>query len=338
MDRDRGGGRAPGLETEPVATPVTENTVEVRQSQADTVARRDSARWGPIWAGLITAITTFLLLELLALGTGLFSINLDPNSVNQANAWVSAVIGLIAFFTGGSVAGMTSAVRGTVTGLLNGFLVWALGTVLILVPSALGLGQVFGALGNVIGQFNLIASGSLNVPGVNVDPQQLLSAIKTGALMGFFSLLISAAAAALGGWLGGRTDEPSATWPTTARARAKSRRLVTESHRARRLSGFGFPATGRRGVRSRLRWSSPAAWPRLVFPAQAVPYPSSSRLQHGSEHQPVRRNTKRTTHRRRDRVPGRRRSPGRWDGRRGRTHGAENRRGAPGRHPGAGDR
>jgi hypothetical protein len=64
---------------------------------------------------------------------------------------VSAILGLIAFFVGGAVAGMTSAVRGAVPGLVNGFLVWALGTVLILLLSALGLGQVFGALGNVVG-------------------------------------------------------------------------------------------------------------------------------------------------------------------------------------------
>jgi len=172
------------------------------------VGRRDSARWGPIWAGLITALTTFLLLELLALGTGLLSVNLDPNSANQASGWVSAIIGLVAFFTGGSVAGMTSAVRGASTGLLNGFLVWALGTVLMLVLSALGLGQVFGAIGNLVGQLNLLAGGSLNVPGVNVDPQQVIGALRTGALVGFFSLLLSAVAAALGGWLGGRTDTP----------------------------------------------------------------------------------------------------------------------------------
>ncbi len=208
MDTDRGDRRAPGLETEPVATPVSESTVEVRQDQAGAVYRRDSARWGPIWAGLITAITTFLLLELLALGTGLLSINLDPNSANQTNAWVSAVIGLIAFFAGGSIAGVTSAVRGTATGLLNGFLVWALGTVLILVLSALGLGQVFGALGNAVGQLGVLQQGGLNVPNPNVDPQQVLSAVRTGALAGFFGLLISALASVLGGWLGGRTDNP----------------------------------------------------------------------------------------------------------------------------------
>lgn len=215
MDRDSGKRRTVGLETEPAAEPVSrvsEEKVEVRQEeQANTAARRDSARWGPIWAGLIAAITTFLLLELLALGTGLLSINLDPNSSSQTTAWVSAIIGLIAFFTGGSVAGMTSAVRGTATGLLNGFLVWALGTVLILVLSAMGLGQVFGALGNVAGQLGVVQGllqGGANLPNPNVDPQQVLSAVRSGALWAFFSLLISALAAALGGWLGGRTDHP----------------------------------------------------------------------------------------------------------------------------------
>jgi hypothetical protein len=81
------------------------------------------------------------------------------------------------------------------------------GTVLILALYALGLGQIFGAIGNLVGQLNLVAGGSLNIPGVNVDPQQLVNALRTGARVGFFSLLISAVAAVLGGWLGGRTDD-----------------------------------------------------------------------------------------------------------------------------------
>lgn len=196
------------LETEPETNVVREEIPEVRQSQtAKVVPPRDSARWGPIWAGLITALTTFLLLQLLAFGTGLLSVNLDPSAANQTSAWISAIIGLIAFFTGGSVAGMTSSVRGTATGLLNGFLVWALGTALILVLSALGLGQFFGALGNVLSQFSLL-QGGLNVPGANIDPQQILSAVRSAALGAFFSLLLAALASALGGWLGGRTDKP----------------------------------------------------------------------------------------------------------------------------------
>lgn len=172
-------------------------------SSPNLVARRDSARWGPIWAGLLTAITTFLLLQLLALGIGIMGIG-----NNAGGAWVSAIIGLIAFFTGGAVAGMTSAVRGAATGFLNGFLVWALGTVLILVLSALGLGQIFGALGNVVGQINPASLGGAAQNAPNVDPQQALSAVRTGAIGAFFGLLVSAIAAALGGYLGGRSKEP----------------------------------------------------------------------------------------------------------------------------------
>ena len=174
----------------------------------DLVMRRDSARWGPIWAGLITAITTFLLLQLLAIGIGL--VGIGPN--NTGSAWVPAIVGLIAFFTGGAVAGMTSAVRGAATGFLNGFLVWALGTVLILVLSALGLGQIFGALGGVVGQLGLFGPGGVNppnnLPNPNVNPAQIADAVRTGAIGAFFGLLVSAIAAALGGYLGGRSNEP----------------------------------------------------------------------------------------------------------------------------------
>ena len=168
------------------------------------VMRRDSARWGPIWAGLITAITTFLLLQLLAIGLGLVGIGPETGS-----AWVPAIIGLIAFFTGGSVAGMTSSVRGAATGFLNGFLVWALGTVLILVLSALGLGSIFGALGNLVGQLGQIQAINVPNPNVNVNPQQLLNTIQNGAIAAFFGLLVAALAAALGGFLGARTDHPA---------------------------------------------------------------------------------------------------------------------------------
>ncbi len=166
-------------------------------------ARRDSIRWGPIWAGLITALTTFLLLQLLAIGLGL--VGIGPES--GGGGWVSAIVGLIAFFTGGSVAGMTSAVRGDATGLLNGFLVWALGTVLILLLSALGLGQIFGALGNVVGQVGVLQNlQSANLP--DVDPAQIAQAVRSGALGAFFGLLLSALASMLGGFLGGRSSDP----------------------------------------------------------------------------------------------------------------------------------
>jgi hypothetical protein len=171
--------------------------------------RRDSIRWGSVWAGLITALTTFLLLQLLAIGLGL--VDIGPGS-QGGGGWVPALIGLIAFFTGGAVAGMTSAIRGADTGLLNGFMVWALGTVLILLLSALGLGQLFGALGSVAGQVgpgtlsNAADSAQQSAP--NVSPREAAQAVRTGAIGAFFGLLFSALASALGGYLGGRSADP----------------------------------------------------------------------------------------------------------------------------------
>lgn len=211
VGEDRRADHATVTERRPVAVADTPHEPQ----SPDLVMRRDSARWGPIWAGLITAITTFLLLQLLVIGLGL--VGIGPNSTG--GAWVPAILGLIAFFTGGAVAGMTSAVRGAATGFLNGFLVWALGTVLILVLSALGLGQIFGALGGVVGQLGLFGPGGVgvpsNIPGVNVpnnvpnvDPAQIANAVRTGAIGAFFGLLVSAVAAALGGYLGGRSKGP----------------------------------------------------------------------------------------------------------------------------------
>ena len=181
-------------------------------------ARRDSVRWGPIWAGLITALTTFLLLQLLAIGIGL--VDVGPGS-DGGGGWVPALIGLVAFFTGGAVAGMTSAIRGPGSGLLNGFMVWALGTVLILLLSALGLGQLFGALGSVAGQVGPGAlSGAANSAqgaAPNVSAQEAESALRTGAIGAFFGLLFSALASMVGGLLGGRSSDPIGR-PTDARA------------------------------------------------------------------------------------------------------------------------
>ena len=180
-------------------------------------ARRDSIRWGPIWAGLITALTTFLLLQLLAIGLGL--VDIGPGS-DGGGGWVPGLIGLIAFFTGGAVAGMTSAIRGPGSGLLNGFMVWALGTVLILLLSALGLGQLFGALGNVAGQVGpgAVSGAAQSAQGAapNVNPQEAEQALQTGAIGAFFGLLLSALASMLGGLLGGRSSDPIGR-PTDAR-------------------------------------------------------------------------------------------------------------------------
>ncbi|HKW20123.1 MAG TPA: TIGR04086 family membrane protein [Ktedonobacterales bacterium] len=173
---------------------VRDGDVDPTVPVAAVAAPRDSVRWGPVWAGLFTALTVFLVLELLAYGLGLLTTTTSAGvSASDASPWISGVLGLIAFFVGGFVAERSSAARGGGAGLLNGFMVWALGTGLILVLSALGLGSLFGALGSAIGQ--------IATPG-NVNPARVAEISQSVALGAFFSLVISAIAAALGGLLG----------------------------------------------------------------------------------------------------------------------------------------
>jgi hypothetical protein len=168
---------APLTEAAPVTQPV--------------VASRDAVRWGPIWAGLITTLTIFLILVLLAYGLGL------GQASPTANAWVTGILALVAFFVGGWVAARTSQVRGSGAGLLTGFLVWALGTTLIVLLSLAGAGRLFGATGQFFG------SGGQVTPGViGATPAQIAHAIRMAAWGGFLSLVVSALAAMLGGWLG----------------------------------------------------------------------------------------------------------------------------------------
>jgi len=169
------------------------------------LAARDSVRWGPIVAGVITAMTTFLLLSLLALGVGLTAATGASGDQAQAvgigGAITAALIGLLAFFLGGFVAGRTSAVVGRPAGALNGFLVWALGVVVLLALGAFGLSSILGAAGEIVGQ-----TGVPSVSAPDVDPAAAADTVRNSALGAFASLAIPAIAAAIGGAVGVARD------------------------------------------------------------------------------------------------------------------------------------
>jgi hypothetical protein len=97
--------------------------------------------------------------------------------------------------TSGGAGDRTTGVRYAGSGVLQGLLVWALGAILILVISLLGLGQLFGALGEVVNQLTHALSP-------NVGPRLSTEALGDPALVAFFGLLLSGLTAALGGWLG----------------------------------------------------------------------------------------------------------------------------------------
>jgi hypothetical protein len=181
------------------------NTAPLYPASTPVVGPRDAVRWGPIWAGLLVAISGFLLLSLLALVIGIETVSsgaVAGQDATQLGEYVAALLAVLAFLIGGFVTGRTSAIRGRASGLLNGFLVWALGIVLIAVLSAIGLGQMFGALGNLFAQLRSL-TGTIG----GQDPQEVAAALRSSALIAFLSTAIPALAASIGGWLGARGGE-----------------------------------------------------------------------------------------------------------------------------------
>ena len=165
--------------------------------------RRDRVRWGPIWAGLITAIATFLLLTTAAVAIGAQVLDAgDADQAGMAGGIVSAIIALLAFLAGGFVAARTAGVIGRGYGAFNGFLVWALGVVIILALAAFGLGSLFGASGDLFAQYRQM--GQPQPEGV--DPNQVIEGIRNSSIGAFVGMLLPALAAAGGGLLGSREE------------------------------------------------------------------------------------------------------------------------------------
>ncbi len=184
---------------------------DVVQQTTQVITPRDRVRWGPIWAGLLSALSLFLLLNVLALAIGATSVEPGTNVGDAAKLGgiAPAIIGLLAFFFGGWVAARTAAVRGRGNGIFNGFLVWALGTVLAVALATFGLGSLLGAAGDFAGQITSLGQQAAN----NVDPaeaarnrEQIANNIRDGALGTFGALGLPALAATIGGALGARKE------------------------------------------------------------------------------------------------------------------------------------
>lgn len=177
--------------------------LETGSVSSQQVVLRDRVRWGPIWAGLVSTLSIFLMLQLLSYAIGLERIGIDPNvGVGVREAVISTIIGLASFFFGAWIATATSFVRGAGAGVLNGFFIWALSFVLIILFSSLGLGVAFGSAGSALGQFFIFTRGGIAVPGI--DLARAADVAREASWWAFFILALSAGASILGGWLGSR--------------------------------------------------------------------------------------------------------------------------------------
>jgi len=186
---------------------------------------RNRVQWGPIIAGLFTALTLFLLLTVLGLALG--ASVLGPRDEGQEIGLWAMIWGIFttvaSFFVGGWVAARSAAVGGTFGGLMNGLLVGAAGLLLVIWLTATGLGNLFGLVSSNVGDILNVAQETAQQQGVspeeaqqqgeqaaqeaqeaveNVDPQAAFEAVRNGALGTFFGMLLLVASATVGGVVG----------------------------------------------------------------------------------------------------------------------------------------
>ena len=183
--------------------------------------RDDRVRWGPVLAGLVTALTSLLLLSLLGLAVGLTVVNAGdaaiqggaPTNTGRNAAIWAAISALISFLIGGYIAGKTAAVFDHGWGALNGLLVFLVSVPVILWLASQGLGAVLGGLGSFAGSLNVDANTTQNAAqqaqqaAQQVQPADVARTAERVRNTAWNALLISSlglASAALGGALGTR--------------------------------------------------------------------------------------------------------------------------------------
>jgi len=211
----RGDQRPEAPVTVTTGRPVRETSVR-DVSQVMTLPT-DRVRWGPIWAGLLAAFFTLLVLSLLGLAIGASTVNAgqaaqgtgNQNAGSYSAIW-AGISAIIAFLIGGYVAGRTAAVHERGWAALNGALVFLLALPLLLWLASQGLGalignanHIAGGLGINLGQLSNTATGAAKTI-TSAQAQQAADTARNTAWGTLIGLLLGGGAAALGGTLGMR--------------------------------------------------------------------------------------------------------------------------------------
>lgn len=155
----------------------------------------DWVRWGPIWSGFFTIVSTLAILCTLGAGITLTVWGVHPNLV-FVYAW-SSFVGVMAYFLGGWVTVRSAGVGGSGAALLNSGLAWALSLIVILALLVFGVFSLVGFLGN-----NLYLL--LNVPARGVTPSEVVGTLAGIAWVAFIALVIGLALTLAGGFASAR--------------------------------------------------------------------------------------------------------------------------------------
>lgn len=199
-DRD-----AAGIQSTGGAHDVRTDDVHPHDDARDVVAPRDMVRWGPLWAGVMVALATYLVLQLAVFALNLYS---------DEGAWWSSISALVAFFLGGLVVGATALWHGPGQGAVNGAVMWAFATVGLLLLAVLGGGTLAGPVSTVAADLGAIQDLNLQNPPAD-QVNQALQGARDAAGWALLGLGLSFIASVVGGVAGAkiwpRRDTPGTT-------------------------------------------------------------------------------------------------------------------------------
>ena len=182
----------------------------IHTDHADVATAKNRVQWGPIIAGVLSALAILVILTVLGLAVG--SSALKPRDVGQSLGTGAAIWGvvsaIIAFFVGGYIAAKTAAVGGVGSGLINGVLVGCTILAIVLYLTGSGVSGLIGSLGSNLGdltnvaQSNGASTSTAQQQVQQVDPQQAFNTVKNGAWGTLAGIVIPLVVAALGGLVG----------------------------------------------------------------------------------------------------------------------------------------
>jgi hypothetical protein len=151
---------------------------------------RNRVSWGAILAGVATALVVQVLINLLGMGIGAWSLNAADTANNPSASGFSigagiwwTVSGLIASFVGGAVAGRLSGAAQVSTARWHGFVTWATTTLVILwlLTTTVGalLGGTLTTLGNALGGVGRSAASAVSGITQNTDGNALEARVRS---------------------------------------------------------------------------------------------------------------------------------------------------------------
>lgn len=140
--------------------------------------------WAAIFAGVVVALVTQVLLTMLGVGIGVASLDPGAGGTPQASTFSIAagiwylVSGLIAAFVGGYIAARMSGQTKPTTGALHGLTTWALSTLVVLymLTTAAGslIGGVFSGVAGAVGGIGQTVAEAAGPALQDVNPMQAI--------------------------------------------------------------------------------------------------------------------------------------------------------------------